>query len=165
GSSQRKLRGGGPILHNGIEAVVFAGTPPPRTVIGNLSQAANKGRNRQVFLERVLPSVCRTEDDTLGHDTVAHEVPQGDQKLARQGHDHLLAGGTVVLGANFKPLRQGAIVLEPKKAPRELDHPFPHPSITGSGEPLLSASASAFVGRACEPSVARHGATVAQVAR
>jgi hypothetical protein len=33
-----KLRGGGPILHNGIEAVVLVGTPPPRTVIGDLSQ-------------------------------------------------------------------------------------------------------------------------------
>jgi hypothetical protein len=28
-----KLRGGGPILHSGIKSVVFAGTPPPRTVI------------------------------------------------------------------------------------------------------------------------------------
>src|SRR5262249_51465706 len=54
---------------------------------------------------------------------------------------------------------------EPKKAPRQLDHPPPHPSIAGSGEPLLPASASTFVGRARQPSVARHGAPVAQVAR
>src|SRR5262249_58219897 len=52
-----------------------------------------------------------------------------------------------------------------KKAPRQLDHPPPHPSIAGSGEPLLPASASTFVGRARQPSVARHGAPVAQVAR
>ena len=38
-----KLRGGGPILHNGIKAVVFAGTPPPRTVIGNPSQGVRTG--------------------------------------------------------------------------------------------------------------------------
>jgi hypothetical protein len=38
-----------------------------------------------------LPSVCGTEDDALGHDAVAHEVPQGDEQLAGQGDDHLLA--------------------------------------------------------------------------
>ena len=86
-----KLRSGGPILCNGIEAMGRLGTPPPRTVIGDLSQAWRQRRNRQVFLDRVLPSVCRTEDDTLGHDAVSDEVPQGDEKLARQGHDHLLA--------------------------------------------------------------------------
>jgi hypothetical protein len=29
--------------------VVFVGTPPPRTVIGDPSQACGQGRNRQVF--------------------------------------------------------------------------------------------------------------------
>src|SRR5262245_1055390 len=119
----------------------------------------------EVFLDRALPSVRRTEDDTLGHDAVAHEVPQGDEKLARQGHNHLLARGAGVLGANFKPFRQGALLLESKKAPRQLDHPPPHPTIAGSGEPLLPASAATFVGRARQPSVARHGAPIAQVAR
>jgi hypothetical protein len=38
-----KLRGGGPILHIGIKAVVFAGTPPPRTVIGDPSHACGQG--------------------------------------------------------------------------------------------------------------------------
>jgi hypothetical protein len=33
-----KLRGGGPILHNGMKTVVSPGIPPPRTVIGDLSQ-------------------------------------------------------------------------------------------------------------------------------
>ena len=37
-----ELRGGGPILHNGIKAVVLAGTPPPRTVIGDPSQGADR---------------------------------------------------------------------------------------------------------------------------
>src|SRR5215510_6562926 len=30
------------------------GTPPPRTVIGDPSEACDRGRNRQVFLDRVL---------------------------------------------------------------------------------------------------------------
>ena len=33
-----KLRGGGPMLFLGIVAMTQAGTPPPRTVIGNQSQ-------------------------------------------------------------------------------------------------------------------------------
>jgi len=36
-----KLRGGGPILSNGMEAIGLYGTPPPRTVIGNPSQGAD----------------------------------------------------------------------------------------------------------------------------
>jgi hypothetical protein len=36
-ASTAKLRGGGPILSLGIRAMTSVGTPPPRTVIGNLS--------------------------------------------------------------------------------------------------------------------------------
>jgi len=148
-----------------MNAIGVYGTPPPRTVIGDPSQACRQGRNRQVFLYRVLPSVCRAEDDALGHDAFAHEVPQGDEQLARQGDDHLLAQAAVILGASFKPLGQGALLLELEEAPRELDHALPHPSIAGSGEPLLAARAPAFVGRAREATVACHGTPVAQVAR
>src|SRR5262245_38031108 len=28
--------------------------------------------------------MCGTEDDALGHDTISHELPQGDEQLARQ---------------------------------------------------------------------------------
>jgi len=45
-----ELRGGGPILHNGIKAVVLAGTPPPRTVIGDRRKRADRRENRQAFL-------------------------------------------------------------------------------------------------------------------
>src|SRR5262249_3238103 len=48
--------------------------------------------------------MCRTEDDALWHDAVAHEVPQGDEQLAGQGDDHLLARGADSLGASFNPL-------------------------------------------------------------
>jgi hypothetical protein len=48
--------------------------------------------------------VYGTEDDTLGHDAIAGEAPQGDQKLASQRDDDLLAQAAGVLGAGFKPL-------------------------------------------------------------
>jgi hypothetical protein len=35
--------------------------------------------------------MCRTEDDALRHDAIANEAPQGDEQLASQGDDHLLA--------------------------------------------------------------------------
>jgi hypothetical protein len=71
-----KLRGGGPILHIGIKAVVSPGTPPPRTVIGDPSQECGQGRNRQNVPERIpLSSVCGTENDALGHHAIAHEAP------------------------------------------------------------------------------------------
>src|SRR5262245_65941244 len=75
------------------------------------------------------------------------------------------ARGAGILGASFKPLGQGALLLKLEEAPRELDHSLPHASIAGSGEPLLAALAPAFVGRAREPAVARHRAPVAQVPR
>ena len=48
-ASAAKLRGGGPILHNGVKAVVSPGTPPPRTVIGDPSRACGQARNCQVL--------------------------------------------------------------------------------------------------------------------
>jgi hypothetical protein len=35
-ASAAKLRGGGPILHRGSAAMLALGSPPPRTVIGDL---------------------------------------------------------------------------------------------------------------------------------
>src|SRR6516162_8052047 len=122
--------------------MVEYGTPPPRTVIGDPSQGADSAETVRCSLARPLSSVCRTKDDALGQHAIAQEVPQGDQQLARQGHDHLLARGAGVLSASFKPLRQGALVLELEEAPRELDHSPPYPSIAGSGQPLLPATAS-----------------------
>jgi hypothetical protein len=47
-ASAAKLRGGGPILFLGAKAMAQAGTSPPRTVIGDPSQADGLGRNCQV---------------------------------------------------------------------------------------------------------------------
>ena len=41
-ASAAKLRGGGPILCGGIKAMPGYGAPPPRTVIGDLSQYADR---------------------------------------------------------------------------------------------------------------------------
>ena len=102
-ASAAKLRSGGPILPIGFKAKGLVGNPPPRTVIG-LSQAYEQGRNcRGVF--SVLRSSCRTQNDAVRYNALPHESPQGDQKLARQGHDHGLARTESVLGTNSIPLR------------------------------------------------------------
>src|SRR6516162_8216931 len=44
-ASAAKLQGGGPILFLGTKAMTQAGTPPPRTVIGDPSQTGGLGRN------------------------------------------------------------------------------------------------------------------------
>jgi hypothetical protein len=45
-----KLRGGGPILRDGVKTKPRRGAPPPRTVIGDLSQTrADRRENRQVL--------------------------------------------------------------------------------------------------------------------
>src|SRR5262245_13360795 len=163
-ASAAKLRGGRPILCGGIKAMPGYGTPPPRTVIGDLSQRADRAETVMSVPSRDLPSLCGTEDDALGHHAIAREVPQGDQKLARQGHDHGFARTAGVLRAGPIPLCQGALLLEQEKAPRQLDHPPTHASVARSSEPLLPALAPAFVGRAREACVPRHGASVPQIA-
>jgi hypothetical protein len=64
-----------------------------------------RGRNRQVSFSNNLPSMCGTKKNALGHRAIANEVPERDEKLARQGHDHLLTGAAGVLGAGAIPLR------------------------------------------------------------
>ena len=44
-ASAAKLRGGGPILRVGTEAMSIAGTPPPRTVIGDPSRTCGRYRD------------------------------------------------------------------------------------------------------------------------
>ena len=63
-------------------------------------------------------SFCGTQNDALGYDAIAHEVPERDQELTRQSHDHLFARAAGILGSSSKPLRQGAFLLEHEKAPR-----------------------------------------------
>jgi hypothetical protein len=52
-----------------------------------------------------LRLLSRTEGDALGHHAITHEVPQGDQKFARQGHDHGFARTAGVLPDTTVPGR------------------------------------------------------------
>ena len=89
-ASAAKLRSGGPILPVGTKAKGHAGIPPPRTVIGASSQADGRDRNcRGAF--SVLHSLYRTQNNAVWYNALPHKPPQGDQKLARQGHDHGLS--------------------------------------------------------------------------
>ena len=81
-----------------------------------IAKRANRARSCH-GASAILPSVCGTQGDALGHHAIADEVPQGDQELARQGHDHLLARAPGVLGASSVPSSQGAVLLEPEKPP------------------------------------------------
>jgi hypothetical protein len=47
-ASAAKLRGGGPILNGGIEAVDKRGTPPPRTVIASPSRTSGRERSHNL---------------------------------------------------------------------------------------------------------------------
>src|SRR5215472_16707263 len=97
---------------DGMKAMQAYGTPPPRTVIGDPLQVVLTGPKPSGVVERDLPSVGGTEEDALRHDAVADEVPERDEQLACQGDDHLLAQAGRLLGACFKPLGQGALLLE-----------------------------------------------------
>ena len=74
-----KLRSGGPILPFGVKAKGRLGIPPPRTVIGVLSQAYGQGRNYFRGAFSVLRSLCRTQNTAIRDNALPHEPPQGDQ--------------------------------------------------------------------------------------
>ena len=109
-ASAAKLRSGGPILPFGIKAKGHAGIPPPRTVIGASSQADGRDRNCGGAFS-VLHLLRRSQNNTVWYYALPHKPPQGDQKLARQGHDHGLSSTASVLGASSKPPCQGAVLL------------------------------------------------------
>ena len=64
-ASAAKLRSGGPILPLGMTAMSHLGTPPPRTVIGDPSQADGPGRN------------CRVPSATSVHCAGRRTTPSG----------------------------------------------------------------------------------------
>src|SRR5664279_1027431 len=163
-ASAAKLRSGGPILPVGTKAKGHAGIPPPRTVIGASSQADGRDRNCGGAFS-VLHSLCRTQNNAVWYNALPHKSPQGDQKLARQGHDHGLSNTASVLGAGSKPPRQGAVLLVQKEAPRQLNHASSDSSIAGTGQPFFPAFPPALVGRASEAGITRYGPSVTHVSR
>jgi hypothetical protein len=73
-ASAAKLRGGGPILFLGMKAMAQTGTPPPRTVIGDPSQADGLGRNCRV------PSACSV------HSAGRRTIPSGTMPSRTSRH-------------------------------------------------------------------------------
>src|ERR1039458_2381182 len=116
----------------------YIGSPPPRTVIGLPSQARRTGPKLVGCLQQ--PRLLRrAQNDAVRHYALSHEPPQGDQKLARQGHDHGLTSAASILGAGSKPLRQGAVLLEYEKSPCQLDHASSNSSVARTGQSFLAA--------------------------
>src|SRR6266436_182833 len=163
-ASVAKLRSGGPILCYGV---ISHGVHRVSATSNRHRRPVTSGRAGPKLLGAfcVLRSLCGTQNDAVRHHAVPHESPQGDQKLARQGHDHGLASAAGVLGAGSEPLRQGAVLLEHEKSPRQLDHAPPNPRIPGSRQAFLAALLPALVGRASEARITRYGASIAQVSR
>jgi hypothetical protein len=126
-ASAAKLRGGGPILCYGVISMQCIGSPPPRTVIGYRHKLDGLGLLR------------RAQNDAVRHHALSHEPPQGDRKLARQGHDHGLTSAASILGAGSKPLHHGAVLLEYEKSPSQLDHASSNSSVARTGQSFLAA--------------------------
>src|SRR3974390_1180322 len=161
---QRSSEAEDPFFQSARKPRGTAGIPPPRTVIGSHHKRTDKAETVAVPFN-VLRSLCRTQNDAVWHHALPHELPQGDQKLARQGHDHGFASAAGVLGAGSKPMRQGAVLLVHKEPPRQLDHAAPNSTIAGTGQPFLPAFPAALVGRASEARITGYGPSVAHVSR
>src|SRR4249919_3142297 len=163
-ASAAKLRGGGPILCYGV---IGHGVHRVTATSNRHRRPVTSGRAGPKLLGAfcVLRSLYGTQNDAVRHHALPYEPPQGDQKLARQGHDHGLASAAGVLGTGSEPLRQGAVLLEQEESPRQLDHAPPNPRIPGSRQPFLAALLPALVGRASEARITRYGASIAQVSR
>lgn len=98
-----RLRGGGPILPGGIEAMGPSGyhhlelsAAPFLEWPGRIDLVLPFPELRCLafFVSALSRAVCRSrrpQHYALGHDAFVHEAPQRDQQLARQRHDHRLA--------------------------------------------------------------------------
>src|SRR5918997_7008959 len=87
-ASAAKLRGGGPSLTRGVEAIVLVGQPPPRTVIGACYAAAGPE-----LVLCLLSSSCRprTQGDAGRRLSGCGEPPQGPEELPRHPRDQGLS--------------------------------------------------------------------------
>ena len=142
-----------------------AGPPPPRIVIGSLAQGCQSG----CPVIPLPPRCCsgrRTQDDALRHLARRNEMPERDEQLARQRHDHRLARAAASVGRSRRePLGQGAVLLKPEKTPSQLDHATPNARIAGTRKTSLAPAAAALVRRAGKASIAGDRPAIAQVPR
>ena len=148
-----------PILTYGMQAMESARAPPPRTVIGDLSQTVPTGSETFNLLER--PPLQCAERDTPSGTRHLSRVPQGDEQLARQATSSSCAGVRVLVrtrnhlasALSFWNLRSAMPIKSFPAAPL-------HYQI---GEPLFPTFLSALIRRTGQAPVARHSAPVAQV--
>src|SRR5918998_5460599 len=135
-ASAAKLRGGGPSLTRGVEAIVLFGRPPPRTVIGACYAAAGPE-----LVLCLLSSSCRprTQGDAGRRLSGRGEPPQSQQPLPRHRDDQCLSrAGPGVRGPPPVPPRRRALLLEDQEAPGQLDHATSDARVARLGQALLA---------------------------
>src|SRR5262249_28365891 len=112
------------------------------------------------------PSLRRAQDDTLRHLAEGYITPQRNQQLACQRDDHCLADiASGALGPFAEPLCQGAVLLEHKPTPRQLDEAAPDPGIAAPGQAFFPSLVPALVGRTGDACIAGNGAAIAEIAQ
>ena len=165
----------GPFYKTGTTARVRIGAPPPRIVWArhrharwapNVLTLVLRGSSERVRPARPGWPLGGLQHHPARHLAGVHIAPQRDQKLARQRHDHDLAGILAAVGgAGAIPLGQVAVLLVQQPAPRQLQHGAAHPRIAGLGQALFAPLGAAFIRRAGQSRIARHRAVIAQVPR
>ena len=149
-ASAARLRGGGPILTNGIEDHV----PARVTATSDRHRPAGAKARRAPKLVCLRSSLTWPVRPLPQHDAVrdfagGDHAPERDEQLAGERDDHRrLARALGALGPGPEPLRQRAVLLKHEEPPGELDHAAAHPGIARFGETFLTSLGAAFVGRA-----------------
>ena len=77
-ASAAKLRGGGPILHFGIEAKETRRDPATSNRHRRPVTSGRTGPKLLVSFSN-LRSLCRPQNDAIRYHALPHEAPQGDQ--------------------------------------------------------------------------------------
>ena len=105
----------------------------------------------------------RFQDGALRNDALGDEAPQGDQQLSRHGDDGDPAHPpTRRPDARGKPSadRRRRLIAEPQ--PRQFDHRFAQPEISGLADALVTVKAAALPGAWGETGIGRNLAPVAE---
>src|SRR6516162_4403034 len=164
-ASAAKLRGGGPILNRGAQAMSNIGLPPPRS-----SSAVSDGYAGG--LQKPLPSLragrssrsC-AKGKAFRYLASGRQSPQHDQELAGERHNHGLARHAARICSSCTiPLGQNAVRLVHQEAPGKLQHPTAHAGVAGFGKTALTSLLTALVRSSRQTGVSRHCFAIPQVA-
>ncbi len=138
--------------------------PPPRTVIGDPSQADGPGRN------------CRVPSVIFVHCAGRRTTPSGTTPSRTSRHKAIrsLRAKATIMGLRVPRAFSVRVRNHCTKAlsfwnmrnrPRQLDHASSNSSVAGTGQPFLPAFSAALVWRASEAGITRYGPSVAHVSR